>query len=35
MISMKRLRRMEVTFQQAVDDWKIRTAIWKATGYYY
>jgi len=31
----KEVKRLGVTWEQAMNDWKTRTKIWKATGYYY
>lgn len=31
----KEVKRLGVTWEQAMNDWETRTKIWKATGYYY
>jgi len=31
----KEVKRLGVSWEQAMDDWETRTKIWKATGYYY
>ncbi len=31
----KQVKRLGVTWEQAINDWDIRTVIWKAVGYYY
>ena len=31
----KEVKRLGVTWEQAMNDWETRTKIWKATAYYY
>ena len=31
----KQVKRLGVTWEQALDDWEVRRKIWKAAGYYY